>query len=307
MHLLSQIPKDERRTTFPVSRSAHSGSASPDIIQGAAADRAGTSSFTAAQRRHNAATLSAQDSACCPLKKPGLGCVFVCSLHPKQPNAHGGLSRQAGRVYLSSAIPSQHRRTAECVCERVCVWVCVCVRTRNYRGVIRRDSPPPDSPPGSFTTQLMTSDLLDLTWMRSVCAPAGALHHRLITDAMFKGALRSFLGKTFESEEKDLNGHNFHPVWLCFIGGGPCTGWGWFLVRGEHETQEKKEKYLIQTRNKWDLKLCLQIQHFELGSKLLRHFISTFPFSTVSWACLLFTHGNNTHVCYMSVITSFIS
>ena len=129
MHLLSQIPKDERRTTFPVSRSAHSGSASPDIIQGAAADRAGTSSFTAAQRRHNAATLSAQDSACCPLKKPGLGCVFVCSLHPKQPNAHGGLSRQAGRVYLSSAIPSQHRRTAECVCERVCVCVCVCVRT----------------------------------------------------------------------------------------------------------------------------------------------------------------------------------
>ena len=161
MHLLSQIQKDERRTTFPVSRSAHSDSARPDMIQGAAAaaDRAGTSSFTAAQRRHNAATLFARDSACCPLKEPGLGCVFVGSLHPKYKRRRG-----AGRTRLPQL---GHPLAAQAHCWVVCVSVCECVRTlalpRNYRGVIRRDC----LPPGSFTTQLMTSDLLDLTWMHS--------------------------------------------------------------------------------------------------------------------------------------------
>lgn len=146
MHLLSQIQKDERRTTFPVSRSAHSDSARPDMIQGAAADRAGTSSFTAAQRRHNAATLSARGSACCPLKEPGLGCVVVCSLHPKYKRRRG-----AGRTRLPQL---GHPLAAQAHCRVVCVSVCECVRTlalqRNYRGVIRRDCLPPGlslSPP----------------------------------------------------------------------------------------------------------------------------------------------------------------
>lgn len=180
MHLLSQIQKDERRTTFPVSRSAHSDSARPDMIQGAAADRAGTSSFTAAQRRHNAATLSARGSACCPLKEPGLGCVVVCSLHPKYKRRRGG--RQDAST---SARPSPRSTGAllSCMCE--CVRVCAHFGSaKELPRSHQKRLPPPRTlslspPPGSFTTQLMTSDLLDLTWMHSVCVPAGAHRHIL--------------------------------------------------------------------------------------------------------------------------------
>ena len=56
-----------------------------------------------------------------------------------------------------------------------------------------------------------------------------------------------------------------------FLGGG-----------GANITWEKKNKSLIQTRDKLDLKEYLQFQQFWLGSELLRHFISAFPFSTKS-------------------------
>lgn len=207
MHLLSQIQKDERRTTFPVSRSAHSDSARPDMIQGAAADRAGTSSFTAAQRRHNAATLSARGSACCPLKEPGLGCVVVCSLHPKYKRRRGG--RQDASI---SARPSPRSTGAllSCMCE--CVRVCTHFGSAKELPRSHQKRLPP--PRTRFTTQLMTSDLLDLTWMHSVCVPAGAHWHILSffisqevseqkhlmrlylrIDAVFKGALCSFFGE----------------------------------------------------------------------------------------------------------------
>ena len=54
--------------------------------------------------------------------------------------------------------------------------------------------------------------------------------------------------------------------------GGP--GWGWLFCSGARTTWEKKKKSLIQTKQ------CLQFQQFSLGSKLLRYFISTFPFKT---------------------------
>ena len=48
-----------------------------------------------------------------------------------------------------------------------------------------------------------------------------------------------------------------------------------FIVRG-HIQPRKKDKSLIQTKN------CIQFQLFWLGSKLLWHFISAFPFRTKS-------------------------
>lgn len=117
----------------------------------------------------------------------------------------------------TSARPSPRSTGAllSCMCE--CVRVCAHFGSaKELPRSHQKRLPPPRtlslSPPCSFTTQLMTSDLLDLTWMHSVCVPAGAhwhilsffisqevsegkhlmrfyLHHRLRIDAVFKGAL----------------------------------------------------------------------------------------------------------------------
>ena len=48
------------------------------------------------------------------------------------------------------------------------------------------------------------------------------------------------------------------------LGGGGGQAGASFFVRA-HIQPKKKDKYLIQTRDKWDLKQCLQFQHFLSG------------------------------------------
>ena len=62
--------------------------------------------------------------------------------------------------------------------------------------------------------------------------------------------------------------------------GGP--GWGQLFFRGRMQPGKKRQIPHSETRDKWDLKQCLLFQQFWLGSKLLRHFISAFPYSTKS-------------------------